>query len=221
MVASVKIKRGTRAQINTAAGTSGLAAGEPYLITDENRLAVGLGATTYQDFAKASEGKLELISTVNASAASSVEFTLPSGYSSLEIRCGNLHASSVTNLKAQVSTDGGTTWQSTNYATAGNRQAGSLLYFGQNSQSSFDLAEYITNSGSGKNFLHCWIYSANDATSHFFMRSWAGYSNVVAYNGRFFDMTHVRASLTAVNAIKLYMASGTLSGDLRLYGVKT
>ncbi|MEK7661474.1 MAG: hypothetical protein AAB680_05485 [Pseudomonadota bacterium] len=55
MVASVQIKRGTRAQIVTAAGASGLVAGEPYLITDENRLAVGLSATTYQDFAKQNE----------------------------------------------------------------------------------------------------------------------------------------------------------------------
>lgn len=52
---SLQIKRGTRAQLNTAASGNQLNAGEPYLITDENRLAVGLSATTYQDYAKLSE----------------------------------------------------------------------------------------------------------------------------------------------------------------------
>jgi hypothetical protein len=48
-------KRGTRAQLNAAATASELNAGEVYLITDENRLAVGLSATTYEAYAKASE----------------------------------------------------------------------------------------------------------------------------------------------------------------------
>lgn len=49
MANPIRIKRGTRAQINAAAGASGLFQGEPYLITDENRLAVGLSTTTYAE----------------------------------------------------------------------------------------------------------------------------------------------------------------------------
>lgn len=52
---TLKIKRGTRAQITTAAGASQLAAGEPYLITDEARIAIGTSATSFMDFAKLSE----------------------------------------------------------------------------------------------------------------------------------------------------------------------
>ena len=52
---SLRIKRGTRSQLNTAASGSGLKAGEPYLITDESRIAVGLTAATYQDFLKVGE----------------------------------------------------------------------------------------------------------------------------------------------------------------------
>lgn len=52
---SVKIKRGTRAQITTAATNNQLAAGEPYLITDEARIAVGTSASSFMDFAKLSE----------------------------------------------------------------------------------------------------------------------------------------------------------------------
>lgn len=54
-MATLKIKRGTRAALNALAGASGLVQGEPYLITDEDRIAVGLSATTYETFAKESE----------------------------------------------------------------------------------------------------------------------------------------------------------------------
>jgi hypothetical protein len=56
MPADLRIKRGTRAQVNAAAAASGLAAGQPLLITDEGRLAVGLSATTYAAAAKQGEG---------------------------------------------------------------------------------------------------------------------------------------------------------------------
>ncbi|MDD5330207.1 MAG: hypothetical protein PHX38_09395 [Sulfuricella sp.] len=51
----IKFKRGTRAQLDAAAAASGLDAGEPYFITDEGRLAIGLSAGTYEVFAKVSE----------------------------------------------------------------------------------------------------------------------------------------------------------------------
>ena len=52
----VQIKRGTRAQLDAAAGAGQLHAGEEYLITDEGRLAVGTSSTTYQAAAKQGEG---------------------------------------------------------------------------------------------------------------------------------------------------------------------
>ena len=54
MAVSLKVKRGTRAQIDAAAAVGGLIAGEPYLITDEDRLAVGLSTTAYATGAKQS-----------------------------------------------------------------------------------------------------------------------------------------------------------------------
>ena len=53
MAQVIKVKRGTRAQLNAAASANSLAAGEPYLITDENRLAVGLSVSTYAEYALA------------------------------------------------------------------------------------------------------------------------------------------------------------------------
>jgi len=54
-MASVQIKRGTRAQIEAAKTANGLLNGEPYLITDESRLAVGTTTNAYSDCAKKSE----------------------------------------------------------------------------------------------------------------------------------------------------------------------
>lgn len=55
MANALQIKRGTRAQIDAAAASGQLKAGEPYLITDEDRAAVGISTTTYESFAKESE----------------------------------------------------------------------------------------------------------------------------------------------------------------------
>ena len=56
MALTIKAKRGTRAQINSAASADGLVQGEIYLITDEDRFAIGLSVSTYETYAKESEG---------------------------------------------------------------------------------------------------------------------------------------------------------------------
>lgn len=48
-MANIRIKRGTRAQLNAAAAASGLSEGEPYLVTDGPGLALGTGVDTYVD----------------------------------------------------------------------------------------------------------------------------------------------------------------------------
>ena len=52
---SLAHKRGTRAQIDAAAGASALKAGEVYLITDEARLTIGTAANAHVAAAKQSE----------------------------------------------------------------------------------------------------------------------------------------------------------------------
>lgn len=51
-MARIRLKRGTRAQLDAAAVANTLAAGEPYLITDEGRIAVGTGSGAYAAAAK-------------------------------------------------------------------------------------------------------------------------------------------------------------------------
>ena len=62
----IKFKRGTRSQLNTAASANQLEQGEPYLITDENRIAIGLTASTYQDVNKTMVGLTNVDNTSDA-----------------------------------------------------------------------------------------------------------------------------------------------------------
>jgi len=51
----IKILRTTRANLEIQKAASGLIQGEPYLITDENRIAVALSVNTYETYTKQSE----------------------------------------------------------------------------------------------------------------------------------------------------------------------
>ena len=54
-MSSLKIKRGSYAQLTAAATADQLKEGEPYLIIDQGRIAVGTSTSTFEVFAKLSE----------------------------------------------------------------------------------------------------------------------------------------------------------------------
>lgn len=53
---TITILRTTRAALNAQATANGLIQGEPYLITDESRVAIATGTNTYQTYLKEGEG---------------------------------------------------------------------------------------------------------------------------------------------------------------------
>lgn len=55
MSSTIQVKRGTRAELDAAAVKRQLLAGEPILLTDEQRLVIATSSTTYTDLAKLSE----------------------------------------------------------------------------------------------------------------------------------------------------------------------
>lgn len=57
----IQIKVGTRAQIEAAKLAGELLPGEPYLVSDENRLAIGTGTNSYSAAAKQDELKDEKV----------------------------------------------------------------------------------------------------------------------------------------------------------------
>ena len=92
MALTIKAKRGTREQLNTAAGSSGLIQGEPYLITDEDRLAVGLSTSTYKGYAKEDE----LSKVVGINAQTGTTYTLVLTDAGKLVRCSNANAITLT-----------------------------------------------------------------------------------------------------------------------------
>lgn len=52
---SVQHMRGTRAALDALASSSGLLAGQIYVLTDEDRIAVALTTSTYETFVRESE----------------------------------------------------------------------------------------------------------------------------------------------------------------------
>lgn len=55
MAVGYRFPRGTRAALNAKATGGTIVVGQPYLITDEGRIAVGLTTSTYEVYAKESE----------------------------------------------------------------------------------------------------------------------------------------------------------------------
>jgi hypothetical protein len=68
MVHTIQIKRGTRAQIEAAKAAGELKDGEPYLIIDEDRIAVGTSSNGYSSFVKLSELEDEKVAVSNTGA---------------------------------------------------------------------------------------------------------------------------------------------------------
>ncbi len=52
---SIRVKRGTKANLDAVATQGGFLQGEPLLVTDQNRLAVATSTSTYEPMAKQSE----------------------------------------------------------------------------------------------------------------------------------------------------------------------
>lgn len=73
---SLKIKRGTRAQLTSAAAASGLKQGELYHVTDEDRVDLGTGAGASVALAK----KSEIDGKVSATGGAASGLTLNDGY---------------------------------------------------------------------------------------------------------------------------------------------
>lgn len=74
---TIQCLRTTKANLTTQASANGLIEGEPYLITDEARIAVGTGVGTYSEMAKKSELPTtgEIWTALTGTYASATTFT--------------------------------------------------------------------------------------------------------------------------------------------------
>lgn len=170
-------------------------------------------------FASVTPSKYELISTVNASAASTIDFTdLSSDYIAYQLFVSNLFASVGANTPSiRTSSNNGATYNSTagNYAynrlfinnsgtvtgsstTAGEIPIGIIndSIYGQN------LTLTLVNAGVASPAAIEWTLGTYIST---------GYQ----YRGIGF-----RVSTTPINAFRIFPSSGTLTGTFKLYGIR-
>lgn len=156
----IKFKRGTLAGLNALASGSSLNAGEPYYITDQGRIAIGVTATTFESLAKSSELALKADANNSVLTGSGTAVNLAiSGTATAPTAAGGTVGTQlatvgyVQNAFSVPSTSGTLDW---NHATQTTPGAGASLLMGSatngpgggNYYIPFNL-EYGTGSGAG------------------------------------------------------------------------
>lgn len=106
MANPLRIKRGTRAQINAAKAANGLAAGEPYLVTDEDgRLELGTAANTSTAMAtKAEVDSKTLVSGTNIKTVNGASLV---GAGNLDVASTLVRATRSSNTQIVAANNGG------------------------------------------------------------------------------------------------------------------
>ena len=180
---------------------------------------------TTQTTASTGSGGMILLATVNASGASSVTFNstyITSTYNKYVIEFDSLlAATNADNLELQVSSNNGTTWQTSGYSYSGYgyNQGTGTIYSASTTATYIDIAngQTLTNtahnvaagtikfaspSGSDKTMFDYKI-SGYDSSNNIFSASGGGLYNTAG----------------TINAIKIFMQSGNISGNFHLYGL--
>jgi hypothetical protein len=169
-------------------------------------------------FATASS-KYELIATVNASGASTVDFTgLSSTYAAYEVVMTGLYASTdILDLLVRTSSNNGVSFDS----SAGNYAINYVLVNDSGGVSGASNSPAQINMG----FIHSSSYGiyaslklVNAGVSRPFGMEWT----LGSYLSQIYHWRGValRKSNTAVNAIRLFPSGGTITGTFKLYGIR-
>jgi len=170
-------------------------------------------------FASVTPSKYELIATVNASGATTVDFTgLSSTYAAYEVVMTGLYASTaILDLLVRTSSNNGVSFDSGagNYATNHVLVSDSGAVSGQSSSPAQITMGYIHTSGDG---IYASLKLVNAGVSRPFGMEWtlgSYLSNIYHWRG-----VALRKSNTAVNAIRLFPSGGTITGTFKLYGIR-
>lgn len=180
-----------------------------------------------------SNAERQIIKTVNASAANSVEFahgvdgvTMDDTFSRYLLEVNNFRPGTDNgHLQVEVSNDAGVSWDtSSNYDWAGdynNNGVGSGP-FGQSNFGYWRWSDGVAiGNATGETFNGSLLFIDPSDTSHYktviaTIGSWSS-SNVVGKS----QLTLGYKSVSVINGIKLYMSTGTMAtGEFKLIGLK-
>ena len=189
--------------------TSGYTELAPPAVAPDGVLSLpsGTGTLATQDYA-AGAGGLVHINTETVSAVSSVSMTsqLSATYENYFV-VWSLTSSTDASLRCRVRS-GSTDNTATNYDYQYNRGSSTSTNFGNDTnQTSFLMSQILSSGGSG----HCLIASPNLAQNTLFT---ARGGHALQFN----DAKGVHDVATAFDGLTFFMASGTMTGTIRLYG---
>lgn len=209
------------------------------LSTDASKNITALDTATYPSLTELSyvkgvtsaiqtqlDNRPVLISSATASSSATIDFTFPSGYNSLELRCiGVIPATDNVGMWIRVSTDGGSTFDSSASAYAHQRQitsaSGSPSATLSTADSKIPLIDAGVGNGTGRYcnvFITIPNYSSSSQYKNIIAQQYI-YRSDAAYNIRYINGVYL--SNTAINAIRILLSSGNISsGYFELWGYK-
>lgn len=211
---TIKIKRGLEANRTSITPQSG----ELLYTTDQKKVYVGDGSTA-GGIAVSLAPTFELISSATASASTSVAFTgLSSAYNEYIIRSEDVSSSGAANILLRTSVNNGSSYSSGasdytyNRTYVSNAAAQTLV---SQDATSIDLGQTVSSNLYGA-YVNISILGAGASKS--LAVSWIN-TFYIATPYRYYGVGF-RDSQTAVNAVQISIASGTMTGTFKLYGVK-
>lgn len=162
--------------------------------------------------------QVELISTANASGASTVDFTgLSSAYAEYYLVVSGLYTSAIDSIIFRTSSNNGSTWDAgaTDYASSSHYNSGTTTLVQSTQTSSVSVVQSTLDSTYG-NYLTAKLVNAGVSRPAAIEGVFGNYVT----NASFARFLGFRKSTTAVNGLRILCLSGaTLTGTFKLYGV--
>jgi len=184
-------------------------------------------------FAQVPSGSPILLSTATASASSSIEFTsdIDSTYDIYQFEFNNIHASNVSHLQFQCSTNGGSSYgipMTTTYFRAVHDEAdttASLTYDTGSDlaqSTSFQLLTENSSNNDGESVSGIFYFFSPSSTTYVkhFISITQHNRDTPQYSDNFYVAGYLNTT-SAINAIKFQMNTGTMDdGKIKMYGIK-
>ena len=184
-------------------------------------------------FAQVPSGSPVLLSTATASASSSIEFTsgIDSTYDVYQFEFNNIHASNVSHLQFQCSTNGGSSYgipMTTTYFRAVHDEADTTAALAYDSGSdlaqstSFQLLTENSSNNDGESVSGIFYFFSPSSTTYVkhFISITQHNRDTPQYSDNFYVAGYLNTT-SAINAIKFQMNTGTMDdGKIKMYGVK-
>jgi hypothetical protein len=178
-------------------------------------------------------GSLTLLSTATASSSSSISFTsgIDSTYDVYQFEFNNIHASNVSHLQFQCSTNGGSSYgipMTTTYFRAVHDEAdttASLTYDTGSDlaqSTSFQLLTENSSNNDGESVSGIFYFFSPSSTTYVkhFISITQHNRDTPQYSDNFYVAGYLNTT-SAINAIKFQMNTGTMDdGKIKMYGIK-